>query len=193
MIPGLRKSLEKRKATHSSILAWRIPWTVQSIGWQKSLTRPSNFHFSLPVTLTISKIFSEAQRHRGIALPFSFSCCLNYSRAEKKNTHRSHQYIGTSRVIQWERTRLAIQELKRPGFNPWIRKIPWRRKWHPTPVFLPGNPMDRGDWWAPFYLSFSFLLDCNCFTVLVSVVQHHESDIGVYVCVYLYIYIYIYI
>jgi len=25
----------------------------------------------------------------------------------------------------------------RPRFDPWIRKIPWRRKWQPTPVFLP--------------------------------------------------------
>ena len=25
----------------------------------------------------------------------------------------------------------------RPGFDPWVRKIPWRRKWQPTPVFLP--------------------------------------------------------
>ena len=24
-----------------------------------------------------------------------------------------------------------------PGFNPWVRKIPWRRKWQPTPVLLP--------------------------------------------------------
>ena len=27
----------------------------------------------------------------------------------------------------------------RPGFNPWVRKIPWRRKWQPTPVLLPGK------------------------------------------------------
>ena len=27
----------------------------------------------------------------------------------------------------------------RPGFNPWVGKIPWRRKWQPTPVFLPGK------------------------------------------------------
>ena len=26
---------------------------------------------------------------------------------------------------------------KRLGFNPWAGKIPWRRKWKPTPVFLP--------------------------------------------------------
>ena len=25
------------------------------------------------------------------------------------------------------------------GFNPWVRKIPWSRKWQPTPVFLPGE------------------------------------------------------
>ena len=23
------------------------------------------------------------------------------------------------------------------GFDPWVRKIPWRGKWQPTPVFLP--------------------------------------------------------
>ena len=28
---------------------------------------------------------------------------------------------------------------KRPRFNTWVRKIPWRRAWQPTPVFLPGE------------------------------------------------------
>ena len=28
---------------------------------------------------------------------------------------------------------------RRPGFNPWVGKIPWRRKWQSTPVFLPGE------------------------------------------------------
>ena len=27
-------------------------------------------------------------------------------------------------------------QCRRPGFDPWVRKIPWRRKWQPTPVFL---------------------------------------------------------
>ena len=27
---------------------------------------------------------------------------------------------------------------ERPGFDPWVRKIPCRRAWRPTPVFLPG-------------------------------------------------------
>ena len=28
---------------------------------------------------------------------------------------------------------------KRWGFDPWVRKIPWRRAWQPIPVFLPGE------------------------------------------------------
>ena len=28
---------------------------------------------------------------------------------------------------------------KRHGFDPWVHKIPWRREWLPTPVFLPGE------------------------------------------------------
>ena len=27
----------------------------------------------------------------------------------------------------------------RPRFSPWVRKILWRKKWQPTPVFLPGE------------------------------------------------------
>ena len=39
-VPGLGRSLEKEMATHSSILAWRIPWTeehggLQSMGSQR--------------------------------------------------------------------------------------------------------------------------------------------------------------
>ena len=29
------------------------------------------------------------------------------------------------------------KESGRHGFNPWVRKMPWKRAWQPTPVFLP--------------------------------------------------------
>ena len=28
---------------------------------------------------------------------------------------------------------------KRPGFNPWVKKIPWSKRWQPTLAFLPGE------------------------------------------------------
>ena len=44
---GWEDTLEKKMATHSSVLAWRIPWTeeaggVQSMGLQKSQTELSD-------------------------------------------------------------------------------------------------------------------------------------------------------
>ena len=32
---------------------------------------------------------------------------------------------------------------KRRWFDPWVRKIPWRRAWQPTPVFLPGESLGQ--------------------------------------------------
>ena len=31
----------------------------------------------------------------------------------------------------------------RLGFNPWVGKVPWRRKWRLTPVVLPGESHGR--------------------------------------------------
>ena len=39
-------------------------------------------------------------------------------------------------IAQMVKNLPAVQET---GFDPWVRKIPWRRKWQPTPVFLPGE------------------------------------------------------
>ena len=36
-------------------------------------------------------------------------------------------------VAQWERICLQCKT----GFDPWVRKIPWRKEWLPTPEFLP--------------------------------------------------------
>ena len=33
-------------------------------------------------------------------------------------------------------------------YAPWVRKIPWRRGWQSTLVFLPGESLDRGSWRA---------------------------------------------
>ena len=45
------------------------------------------------------------------------------------------QYGGLPWWLSWQRICLQI---RRPGFNPWVRKIPWRKEWQPVLVFLPG-------------------------------------------------------
>ena len=38
---------------------------------------------------------------------------------------------------------LQCRRHRRCGLDPWVRKIPWRRKWQPTPVFSPGKSQGR--------------------------------------------------
>ena len=42
----------------------------------------------------------------------------------------------------------AVQELQKAQVPSLGWKIPWRRMWQPTPVFLLKNPMDKGAWEA---------------------------------------------
>ena len=49
---------------------------------------------------------------------------------------------------RWYSGKETACQCKRYSFDPWVGKIPWRRKWQPTPVSLPGKPMDGGAWWA---------------------------------------------
>jgi len=39
----------------------------------------------------------------------------------------------------WLSNKESTCQLRRPEFDPWVGKIPWRRKWQHTPLFLPGE------------------------------------------------------
>ena len=50
--------------------------------------------------------------------------------------------IPIPQVVQRKRTHLPAQdvlETETHRFNPWARKIPWKRKWQPTTIFLTGK------------------------------------------------------
>ena len=83
---GWEDPLEKRTATHSSILAQRMPWTEE----------PGRLQ-----TFTMKRGFLGGASGKEPACQ-----CRRY---------------------------------KRCGFDPWVRKIPWRRARQPTSVFLPGE------------------------------------------------------
>jgi len=63
------------------------------------------------------------------------------------NTHRiHHKHIcipphtyGASLIAQSVKNLPSVQETWVRLFDSWVGKIPWRRKWQPTPVFLPGE------------------------------------------------------
>ena len=49
--------------------------------------------------------------------------------------HRYHSLVA----LVGKKPPASVGRYKRLGFNPCVRKIPWRMAWQPTPVFLPGE------------------------------------------------------
>ena len=47
--------------------------------------------------------------------------------------------MGFPAVTRGKKFTCKFRILKKLRFSPWVGKIPWRRKWLPTPVFLPGE------------------------------------------------------
>ena len=91
-------------ATHSSTLAWKIPWIeergkLQSMGVTKSQTRLSDFTFNFT------------------------SCYQNASQM----------------VLVVKNLPANAGGIKDVGSVPASGKMPWRSKWQPTPLFLPGE------------------------------------------------------
>ena len=41
------------------------------------------------------------------------------------------------RLLSSKESACQCRRRRKRGFNPWISKIPWRRKWQPIPLFLP--------------------------------------------------------
>ena len=65
-------------------------------------------------------------------------------------------------------------------FDPWVARIPWSRKWQPTPVFLPGKFMDRGTWqtiyspWGRKDLNMLSMYMCACTCIHTHTHTHTE-------------------
>ena len=74
----------------------------------------------------------------------SMQCLSKFQRhisQKYKNTPKI--YIVLPKTLNSLRGSPSVKNIhlqcRTPQFNPWVRKIPWRREWEPTPVFLPGK------------------------------------------------------
>ena len=64
----------------------------------------------------------------------------------QKSAWHIWRMLRASLVAQMVKNLLALQET---WFDPWVGKIPWKRAWQPTPVFLAWRILiDRGAWYT---------------------------------------------
>ena len=70
--------------------------------------------------------------------------CILYCSSITSTRKREHN----SKLPRWRSGKESAYQhrrCRRPWFDPWLGKIPWRRKWQPTPVFLPGKSHGQGN------------------------------------------------
>ena len=148
-------SMEKAMATHSSTLAWKIPWTeepdrLQSMellgvghNWATSLsllhalekemaTHSSVLAWRIPGTGEPGGLLSMGLPRVGHDWSdLAAAACDLFVRLFLVHLKYSCA-LRASLVAQMVRNLPAMQETK---FSPWIGKIPWKRKWQLTPVY----------------------------------------------------------
>ena len=100
-----------------------LPAKVQSntVGMNHGLTNPGAFHlFSLRIPFDLDS-------YKCLRISESFFIYVLYNPS-----------IFT----------IFLQRWRRHGFDPWVGKILWRRKWLPLQYSCLENPVDRGTWQA---------------------------------------------
>ena len=127
----------------SSVHLPQLP-ELHAIGWRMT-------YFRLMNQDSLRSPCSSSSGHEKITLEFE-------SRIWKtKHTHTECVHLDSLRdsscsfwsnqlyALAMLRGRIAVSfgkiclQSRRPGFDPMVLKIPWRRKWQPTPVFLLGK------------------------------------------------------
>ena len=118
--PGLGRPLERGMATHSSILAWRIPWTERLAGYSPLRCKEPN----MIEWLTLSPFFF---------FPVTIRLCTK---------------PGLPRWLNGKESASQCRRHRRHEFHLWVGKIPWKGNGNPLQYSCLENPMDRGTWQA---------------------------------------------
>ena len=77
---------------------------------------------------------NRKQKHTGLLLKQTWFCFV-FSASAKQRVF----YNGPVGPPKWLSGKESPWQRRKRGFDPWAGKIPWRREWQPTPVFLPGE------------------------------------------------------
>ena len=94
---------------------------------------PSAYCDKRPGTLHLSGY------EKGTQKTTSFKKIYVTTTTPKKKTTFVYTFSFLKGPPWWLRGQSICLQCGRPGFDPWVRKTPWRRAWKPTPIFLPGE------------------------------------------------------
>ena len=129
--------------------------------------------FSAPFFFPSSPLWFDDYLWCYVWIPFFCVCIYNINRSLVCGYHEVYIItiyslqvaIYTYGLLQWLNGKESTCQCRRPVFNSWVGKIPWRGRWQPTPVFLPGEC--HGQRSLMGYMSFIFWNRLSCIMTLI--------------------------
>ena len=107
--------------------------------WQNSAVKPSGPGLLFAGRFLITVSISE---HRLQTRGLSSSGLVALRHTEPSQTrYQTHVSCLSRQMLKWASLvkNLPSVQCRKSKCDPWFGKVPWRRKWQPTPVFLPGE------------------------------------------------------
>ena len=170
---------EKAMATHSSTLAWKVPWTEEPGGLQSMGSRRVGHDWATSFSLFTFMHWRRKWQPTPVFLPGEFQGqgslvgCRLWGRTESDATEATYQqqqqYMKVEKAMAPHSSTLAwkIPWTEEPGRlqsmgslrvgHDWATSLSlftfmhWRRKWQPTQSSCLENPRDGVAWWAAVY------------------------------------------
>ena len=141
-------------ATHSNVLAWRIPGMAEPDGLPSMGSHRIRHDWSDLAAVTAARSCAVIFAGSGLSSHKSDAVMLTpLNKGETKAPWaqvRPCNYLITkvicssvllTRLPRCLSGKESTCQGRRGGFDPWIGRIPWRTKWQPTLVFLPGESL----------------------------------------------------
>ena len=130
---------------------WGVLWWYTYIVKQLKITLITNIFTFLNAVIDFFRL------NLGLSYKFFYNVTFNISIVNQSLIHAC-SYLSVLIMFYYELEEIMSFPGSSMVKNPlalsetwvecWVGKIPWRRKWQPTPLFLPGQFMGRGAWWA---------------------------------------------
>ena len=122
-------------------VTWKVKWnwTNYYITWGREAWRAAVHRVAKSRTWLGDWTTKTTVYHQIKWLIGSIYCFLRF---------RKQSYKSLFGLSWWLSGQESACQCNKSRFDSWVRKIPWRRKWQPIPVVLPGKSHRQKSWWA---------------------------------------------
>ena len=133
--------------------AAKLPTSLSVLGISclSGYNHPSGYEWYFTVSLICIPLMANDVENLFVCL--MTICISSFEEMFIQSLHQFLNQVVCLLIIEWQVLFMGFPgssayQCRRQGFNPWVGKISWRRKWQPTPIFFPGKSHGQRRAWC---------------------------------------------